>query len=438
MAVSYSELMKAQAGVIVLLFAIGLQALPQERFDPPEALERARLLLSDIAQTRNSPACLQTINRTYFRRVNARDTRQTCDVILGQKAKGLSKFELFAADRIRLQAGVTAAGEEVYSWPEEGSAPIADALQLVSGGPFSTGALGPMVADVFHNPATEITFKGDRPHNGRNLYEYRYRVPVSASHYTLNRGAFIAYDGTFLLAPVSGDPVQLTARSSELPVMSNACEATVTIDFAPAEEGTGFRPPSDHSMHFVLRDGSESENRSSYSQCGTVEEKREAVAKPPLVAAPAGFVVTAALETAIDTAAAAVGDLVTLRYVAEPDTKKTVHLKLPKETKLHARIRGIERQFGKPNYFLLALELEWLEVEGGRSYLPARLISAAPPEVVARGMAAIARGNGSTDYKWLTAWQVHTRFDDFGKLSFESKNRDYVVPAGHVIRFVTK
>ncbi len=422
----------------LVLLAIALPVLAQDRFAPDEALLRARILLHEPLQKVIGATYIQTIERSYYKRTLAHDARETCDSIVGQKIKGQAKLQLYAKDRLRLQGGVSASGEETYRWPDSSLALAAEVREQTAG-PFHTGALGPIISGVFQNQAAEVTFKSERNMDGRPMYEYRFRVTKTASNYRLKQGEAFAYDGAILLDPETAALRRITVRSTELPVSTGACEATVDVEFSRSPDLPQVLLPISHRLHFILRNGDESENISVYRAHPPAQPVSLA-----LFAVRSGLRYFAELRTPIDTATAAAGDVVELAAVADPENerprpsnkKRPLPLKLPVGTPLQARIVGIERQFGKPNYFLIALAIETVFVNGESYYLPSIMVSSAPPQL----WEAVRKAQGQTEWKvqWQMGWQVHNRFNDFGKLVFQSSKPDYTVPIGHVVSFLTK
>jgi hypothetical protein len=61
---------------------------------------------------------------------------------------------------------------------------------------------------------------------------------------------------------------RLTVQTSELPPESRACTADTRVDYQRVRLGTGdFLLPLESELHFVLRDGEETNSPSQFSKC---------------------------------------------------------------------------------------------------------------------------------------------------------------------------
>ncbi len=181
---------------IFLLAATACFAQPAA--DPAEVLSRARVRLADAAAAVPKYTCTQTVDRSYFRETARR--RAPATPSWPTSALGRAKLALTATDRLRFDVEVADGGYEIYAWP--GAARIASEKieDMAGGGPLGTGPFGPFLMDIFANAAVQFQYLGEKA----GLFEYRYRVPLEASHYHVQAGAtwrFTPYDGTFRLDP---------------------------------------------------------------------------------------------------------------------------------------------------------------------------------------------------------------------------------------------
>jgi len=192
-----------------------------------------------------------------------------------------SKLREVASDRLRLQVRLSEGGEEQFSWIGTDQF-VASAAELAGGGPFGTGALGPLLDDVLLGIGTKVDFTGERKLGEKTVYAFRYRIVKAASHYIVHGKNVIAYDGTLILDPATGDILRLTARTGELPESTGAREATATIEFGASGREDGMLIPASHQLEFVMRNGDESRNRSAYSRCGAIGASSHPAALPVL------------------------------------------------------------------------------------------------------------------------------------------------------------
>jgi hypothetical protein len=316
------------AGTTATLFA---QAKARD-----EVLERGRERILAVIEKLASYTCTETVNRQEFAQTVPRLPQGSCDQIDANRKNGLSHMELVREDRLRLDVEVTDQGDELYSWP--GSSRIAsEHVQDFAGeGVFQTGAFGPFLINVFSIPGVRFWSEGTTRINGQEVRQYRYLVPMEASHYRIAAGGatrVVPYDGRFWLDPETGDLRRLLVRTGELSRSTGNCEAATTVDFGLMRIGGHESLVSQKSvLHVVRRDAVEEENVTTYSGCheflgestvhfgdtaaaGGKAEAPGAVAKTAeskgrKKSFPPGVRLTIRFEAAIDSTTSAAGDLV--------------------------------------------------------------------------------------------------------------------------------
>ena len=220
-------------------------------------------------------------------------------------------------------------GHEIASWVGANRFSNRDIIDLIGGGPFGTGPRGTYIADIFKDGAASFDFIGES--NG--ALEYRYQIPVESSHNlikTTGGWALTAYSGTLIIDPSTYDLKRLTAQTSELPPESEACDAFTTVDYQRVLIGAReFLAPARSSLHFTMRNGTETDNVTKYTSCREYAAEstlrfdapnQEATKQPPPAAPapiPAGLAVILALTTPIDSDTAAEGDVIELVVKAQ-------------------------------------------------------------------------------------------------------------------------
>jgi len=319
----------------LMLAAVGIAAA-QARDDG--ALERAREMLRAEIERLPKYTCTETIDRTYFG--GTAQPRAICDLVVAQRRSGQAHMVAVATDRLRFDVEIADGGYEIVSWPGAGRVGNERMEDMASGGPIGTGPFGPFLIDIFANTGTQIDFL--RKQNGE--LEYRFRVPLAASHYRVGADALYrpaAYDGRFWLEAASAQLKRVEVRTAELPRDTRACEATTQVDFTPARIGEGeYLIPKQGKLTVIGRDGDETTNVTKYTACrefhgestihfgeAPVEAAKEASAVRAGRAIPAGLLVTLAMQGGIDTATAAAGDPVTakvVKSVIDPVSKRVV------------------------------------------------------------------------------------------------------------------
>jgi hypothetical protein len=293
----------------------------------------------------------------------------------------------------------------------------------------------------------EIEYAGNRRGGGieksrtENWFEYRFRVPLSSSHYyvgALRKRTVFPYDGLFWLDATSAELKRLVVRTTELPERTGACEATTTIDFRSVALGRHeFTIPSESRLQFVMRNGDESENATTLSNCheyssesvvrfdeaaeGKAGVEKDATRGPdPL---PPGLMLMLGLETEIDTDTAAAGDPVIARVVRDVLERnghdyRTARILVRAGALARGRVIKLEHQITGRSYFLIALRFETLESNGTVMPLHVKL----PRKLTG-----------------ATGWPVQSRtvFPDTGTFVFRSRAPKYVLPKGHESTWVT-
>lgn len=421
--------------VLLLACAVGLVFAQQ----PADVLARAQAQLADAASATVKYTCTQTVDRSYFR--EARQAARNCDGIVANQRNGRSRLVLEATDRLRFDVEVADRGYEIYAWPGESRIANEKVENMAGGGVLGTGPLGPFLIDVFANPLVEFQYLGTKI----GLLEYRYRVPLNASHYRVQAGVkwrITEYDGTFLLEPVSAVLKQLTVRTGELPEDTGSCEATTSMDFGLLKiGGDEYLIPRRTRLRVIGRDASTIENATAYEECHEFrgesvvrfgERTPEAVVRPelrsgvPMPNLPAGLPISLALETEIDTDRAAAGDPIAAQVakaVVDPVTRRVL---LPAGIPVHGRITHLEHHIEGDNYFLVGLSFDSLHI----------ILDSAHQTQDSRPPCGKRVVWSDVDGCVITT-ESRSGFRGGGTLVFEGRQSRYVVPRGYVSNWIT-
>jgi hypothetical protein len=313
--------------------------------------------------------CTALIDRTYLR--VTRGEAATCDKILGNRHRGIFGAKKTATDRLRLDVEVADSGTEIFSWPGAAKFDVARVEDMANGGPIGTGSFGSFVINLFTTPGAQFVYQGVAQIGGRATFEYRFRVPLEASHYKVGAGAsyrFVEYEGRVWIDPSSGELVRLEVRTGELPLATGACEATTRVDLRVLHIGEGeYLAPKQSVLDVVGRYGRDSESVTVYSAChefrgestvqfGEVTDASQpgAVVAPGLEQSlPAGLPVELTFESAIDTDITAAGDPLVARVlkpVVDRVSRKTL---LAAGTSVNGRVVHMEHNLiGKDDFIL--------------------------------------------------------------------------------------
>ncbi len=410
-----------------------------------EVLSRARAKIAAVIHHLPRYTCTQTINRSYFRQTRARG--RNCDEIIANKRRGYSRLELTATDRVRLDVEIADSGNEIYAWPgaRMGSRNVED---LVGGGPIGTGSFGGFLSDIFENPGAEFDYRAERTADGQKVLEYRYRVPLKASHYQLLHNhvmRLIAFDGSFWIDAESAELKRLTVRTSQLPQDTEGCEATTTVDFERKQIGDGeYLLARDSLLDYVYLDASESENATTWSGCHefrgeSVLRFDETTDMPSgssstgnadarhLRSLPPGLPLVLDLDTQIDTDVAAAGDPIAAKVREDVRESKSKRVLVPAAAMVRGRIRHIEHHL-QPPYFIVTISFESIEFDNRAG--PFAAVLDRPAGILDSGKPILALPDFALLPSRARRWRS-------GTFVFHSAEPRYVVPRGFESKWVT-
>lgn len=385
--------------------AIGLIAITALAQDPSALLEKARdKMLSEIP---NHPRirCVETIDRSYFSRRGLFVSNPSCERLSADRKAGRTKLRLDATDRLRVEVAVTQS-TEIYSWTRP--APFSSSVeQILQFGPTGTGAFAAHLIDIFSNPSVRFRPLEDR---GESL-EYSFRVPIEASRLIVKAGTQwrpAGYSGSFAIDPSTFEMRRFTMESDELPPETSLCEVSTTNEYS-GEKNLGLLLPSVSRSHDILRDATETERATTFSDC------REA-------ALPADGQETAldltlpqqtlelALSTPIDTATAAAGDVISARLTLPILRPKSPEVLVPAGSTVTGRIVQMEHRLHPKNYFVVSMAFDRVLVDG-------------------KSFKLRIESNGNR-VATNPAWPM-------GTFSFPASNSRYVIPAGFKSKWLT-
>jgi hypothetical protein len=355
--------------------------------DAAEPLEKARdKALAVLPQLRNY-VCVETINRSYYSRVNPLDSPRSCEQLNLDRKQNRYKIKLDATDRLRLAVAFPV-DREVYSWTgsEPFTYPLENILQM---GPLGTGGFASHLLDIFSNPAVRFHLIAETP----DTLEYGFRVPVEPSRFlarAANEWLKTSYTGSFTLDRRSLEMSRFVVETGELPEQTSMCDTATTLDFK-SHSMDWFVPSKVHS-HDMLRDATETDRIIAFSDC------REATPVPRQIGSnsktahtplPPGLEVTLIFNVPIDSDVAAAGDTISAT-VREP-VLSGFKVLVPTGAIVSGRILRMEHQQARsfdnvwqPPRFLVSVAFDTLEIAGVRSRFYARLERPALNEMLTR------------------------------------------------------
>ncbi len=411
---------------------------------PENVLDQAKTKLQAIARRLEQYVCLETINRSYIRRITPLPASKAAAAPAGPpNCRGAAPApakdaQLEFSDRVRLEVTV-AEGRELHSWPGATRFDTRNVDDLIRDGPVSTGSFGAYLTSIFDRPGVTFQYTGQKTAPRGPVYEYHYRVPLASSRYEVKAGGVwvpVAYDGDFWIDPQSLELERLTVRAPDPPPGAAFCSAATTLDYQTVRMGDGnVLMPQQAQLEIVRLGGQESRNVIAFSSCREYHAESELVFDVPAeegaagprargrVALPIGLPVTLALDNAIDTDTAAAGDPISAKVVKPVRKAGSNEELIPAGAIARGRIRRIEHHLLPEPYFLIAFSFNRVEVQGAISPFVAR--SEPDPDLV-------KSLNANLQLRDTGIW-----FWGVGTFLFPTSKPHYVIPAGFESKWFT-
>jgi len=334
--------------------------------------------------------CTETVDRSSFRpdEVAGKRARRSCPDVLDTGGKSPLKLHLFSTDRLRLDVAI-ADDSEMYSWVHEDQFGDRDLGDLVRQGATSTGEFSSYVRAIFETNAASFSFKGESQWNGRRVWQYSFRVPLSRSGYTVSNKTLdrlTGYSGSFSADAETLDLLKLEIQTDPLPPELGMCQVATMLDYTQVRmNSVDFLLPSEANMRIAEPDGGISHNRSQFSGCHEFlgESKLifddRATSEAPVSAAPAqtihlspGLRVAVALAQNVDPALAAAGDPVAGKLTRTIKDSPS-NLVIPKGAELKGRILELRSSYAG-SVSVLEFGLKWESVALNGAYHPLDLL----------------------------------------------------------------
>jgi len=360
------------------LIVSGVLAAGQSTYDPALVLARTRDKVLELTDRLPKYTCVQTVNRTYFRPTKKPEPGNSCDQFAGDNKSGRRKLRVEATDRLRLDI-IASDGKEIFSWAGASRFDSRWVGKFIGEGPVGTGSFGTFLLDIFRNDGVSFEYQSATQLRGKEVLQYDYHVPLEASHYytrkTDRNWLTTAFSGSLWVNPATEELERLTVLTSELPPETGACTADTRVDYQSVRLGTGgFLLPLENELHFLLRDGTESNSISTYSKCreylaeSTVSFGAPSIAAEPAagpspasVPIPDGLRVVLTLITPIDTEIAAAGDVIRAKVknaVLAPGTEAVL---ISARAIVRGRIVRMEHRMVPSPHFLISISWEKIE-----------------------------------------------------------------------------
>ena len=432
--------------VLGISLAAGQPAPPAGTPAPAQVLAQARARLQAMSRNLERYVCIETVNRSYYQQTALPEPapQPEAEAACGSAASATpvaeGKRRLESTDRVRLEVTL-ADGRELHSWPGATRFESRDVDALIRNGPVSTGAFGSYLASIFGPPEVAFRYNGERVMDGRTLFEYRYSVPLEASHYDVRVNVAwrpAAFEGEFSIDPRTLTLERLTIRTSGLPAGATFCQASTAVDYQHVHIGdSDVLLPGQSMLEIVLGHGRETRNITTFANCREYQAESEIsfdesshneataarAASRGLVSLPIGLPISLALTAPIDTSVAAAGDPVAATVVKPVRRPGSPVDLIPAGAVVQGRLRRVEHHLLSTPYFLIVISFNRVDIRGALSPFAAR--SEPDPD--------LARELGAN----LAVRETGVRFWGIGSFLFPTNKPRLVIPAGFQSKWFT-
>lgn len=250
-------------------------------------------------------------------------------------------------------------GRDMFSWPGGGSFDSASLSALVNFGATLSGVLGAFDVNVLLDEKDRKLSRFQRSFAdfGTTVAEYSYSVPAERSDLIVpgsnDSHAGIPYEGLFFLDTATGDLRRLAVQISKFPASARIAQGAISTDYGPRviAEASAFVPVMS-TMRLLFDNGQLAINVMQYSNChefqaestlhftdlsdGSEHHENQSLSQelPPL---PKSRLLKLALDTPIDSANTAAGDLIHA-HVTKALRGKDGRVVLPEGTVAEGRV----------------------------------------------------------------------------------------------------
>ena len=354
-------LLSRRPGAFLLLLSAAVAAGTADDL-PPELIRLARFkqrIRKDLAQVPNY-TCLETIERS-------------------QRRPRANSFK--PLDTVRLEVS-NVDGKELLAWPGARRFEDKNLSSFVTSGMIGNGMFALHAHNLFVSDTSAFEYRGEDRIEGHGAIRYDYRTPQFLSGYRIRIGgasATVAIKGSFWFDPVSLDLLRVDVSGDEMPAELDLAASDVRTYYSRARIGNSEALlPQRAELVMTFFSGEASRNVVTFSACreygseSTIsfeplpEPTRELPrAQDREVNLAAGLLVPVALETAIDSKTASIGDAVRARV--RQDVLQDGQLMLPAGALISGRIRSLDRHAGSESYFLMGIEFSEAEWQNARA-----------------------------------------------------------------------
>ncbi len=374
---------------LALLLAAAIAAAADRECDT--VLNRATDKVRAQFRSLTAYTCLETVEREYYQpRGNTLD--RDCRLLMEQRPHPTPDMALMlgARDRLRMEVAISARGE-IQSWPGASKFTDAGIDSLVVSGPIGTGAFGIFLNMIFTVDVKTFHFTGETMEANRRCLIYNFDVPVSDSHYRVKsqdgrNWMTVDYDGVIYLDARTADPIRLIVVTKNVPPAAKVCQTATTLNLVrDAGIAEGLLIPQSAGQRFISPNGSETQNRYTFSSCRQYSSEstisfftppsdpapasRRTVKLPPDI--PTWLPFSMELVTPIDSDTAAIGDRFSAKLSSTlADGRRVI---APKGARIEGRISKVESNLWPKQSVTIGLTPESIQIQGSSVPFGARL-----------------------------------------------------------------
>ena len=352
------------AGLLALL--LSLSAVRGD--DPAETLERGRSKLRAAARELAKYACTETVERRFY------------EASPRSAPAGAPPGEVIeSADRLRLEVTL-ANGREIFSWPGATRFDTREIDSIIRQGPIGSGSFAAHLLAIVDAPESQFSFQNATSEEGERLFEYRYSVPLSESHYRIRTGKSwdtIPYEGSVRF---SGDGGIRTLRihAEAFPPASKIRTVDAEVAYPAHDAGKDETLlPRSSELRIRFESGRETINRTTFSDCREYQAESTlsfddvtpvpgAQSRAPVtnLLLPIGLPVTLELTSPMDASTAAAGDPVVARVVRPVSDPRSGEALIPAGAVVRGRLTRVEHHYKPESYFAIAMSFSRVQWDG--------------------------------------------------------------------------
>lgn len=309
-----------------------------------------------------------------------------CQETVERAARTSPGGEFKVRDTLRLEVG-TVGDKEMFAWRDAARFSEKELADMVGSGTIGNGSFVLHARHVLGSHAPEFAPRGEERLDGRRTIRYDYEVPRERSGYRIRvhpRQAIVGFRGSFWVDADTLDLIRLEVIADDVPEELGVAQAREVMDYAQVGIGdSSFLLPRASELWMAGTTGDESRNRTRFHDCRQYSA-RSSVSfdepSPPAKGAATGRLaprtaLELALESEIDLEKVALGDPV---LAAVRQMSQGGRAAVPAGSLARGRIVRLDRETMPVPHYVVAIEMDALELGGATAPLLATMLEAGP------------------------------------------------------------